>query len=259
MPEEAQRHLLSKLLHRDLANPSHLTNVHLHHLLPYYATHSDMSCPKGDSTPIDCRSFFNISPKAPEHFVPVDEKHKPFGISQFFNRKLRWMTLGFQYDWTEKRYPHSQGPVFPVDTANFVQTLFPGMKAEAAIVNVYSPGDALSVHRDVSEDSDNGLVSISLGCDAVFVIGLRSADDANLHHLAIRLHSGDAIYMSGEARYAWHGVPRIIPDSCPASLRSWPATCNNEKSSTEAQDCFEAWRDWMSTKRVNLNVRQMFD
>ena len=126
-------------------------------------------------------------------------------------------------------------------------------------MNIYSPGDTLSIHRDVSEDSEKGLVSMSLGCDALFVIGLGSEEDENCSHLVIRLRSGDIVYMSGKARFAWHGVPRIIPNTCPPSLRCWPATHDPLNSDVELQGPFEAWRDWMSNKRVNLNVRQVID
>ena len=57
--------------------------------------------------------------------------------------------------------------------------------------------------------------------------------------------------MSGPSRFAWHGVPQIVKDTCPAYLRDWPA---GEEGSHE----FEEWRGWMAGKRVNVNVRQMW-
>jgi len=118
------------------------------------------------------------------------------------------------------------------------------MEAQAAIVNLYSPGDTLSLHRDVSEDVDRGLVSISLGCDCLFVIGLEGLDgDSESRQMVLRLRSGDVIYMSGESRYAWHGVPKIIPNTCPGYLENWP-------------EGFK-WGGFMRNARVNLNVRQM--
>ena len=119
-------------------------------------------------------------------------------MSQFLNRKLRWVTLGGQYDWTQKRYP-PENPPFPADLASFIHGLFPEITAEAAIVNVYTPGDTLSIHRDVSEDSDRGLVSVSLGCDGIFVIGLESGKEAQTEVLAVRLRSGDAMFLTGQA------------------------------------------------------------
>lgn len=204
-------------------------------------------------------SFFNIPPRFPSLFTPNDDKlHKPLTISQFLNRKLRWLTLGGQYDWTLKQYP-VENPRFPADVGAFVQALFPGMKAEAAIVNVYTPGDTLSIHRDVSEDSDKGLVSISLGCDGLFVVGIEAEDSADPKHLVVRLRSGDAVFMSGPARFAWHGVPQIIPDTCPAWLQSWPAKRHDARPNTDATCPFEEWRGWISNKRINLNIRQMRD
>ncbi|KAL6714523.1 hypothetical protein ACLMJK_007948 [Lecanora helva] len=198
-----------------------------------------------------------MSPHKSEPFLPFDEKvHKSFTVSQFLNRKLRWVTLGGQYDWTQKRY-HPENPTFPADIAAFTQSLFPAMRPDAAIVNVYSPGDTLSMHRDVSEESDKGLVSISLGCDGIFVIGNCSEGDQDPECLIMRLHSGDAVYMSDSARFAWHGVPRILPDTCPPWLRSWPAKEDDGASTNDVTDLYEPWWGWMSSKRINLNIRQM--
>ena len=256
IPERAQQELLSKLLHRDLANQDHQTNVHLHHVLPYQATNPrDSSLSTAENA-----SFFNLSPISSEMFLPIDDaNHRALSVSQFLNRKLRWMTLGGQYNWTEKKYPMESVPSFPEDIAGFIHHLFPTMKPEAAILNVYTPGDTLSIHRDVSEESDNDLVSISLGCDGIFVVGLDSGQCGEPRCVSLRLHSGDAVVMSGPARFAWHGVPQVIRNSCPLSLRDWPAIGDDEIINRVAERPYEAWRGWMSNKRVNLNIRQMQD
>ena len=171
--------------------------------------------------------------------------HKPLDMWRVLTKKLRWITLGGQYDWTEKAYPSEIPPEFPRDIAQLIKDLFPEIEPQAAIVNVYSPGDTLSLHRDVSEEVNRGLVSISLGCDALFVIGLRDDDSGNIRDMVLRLRSGDALYMSEASRFAWHGVPKIIPGTCPDYLADWPA---NE---------YSHWRGWMENKRINLNVRQM--
>ena len=200
------------------------------------------------------------------------------------------------------------------------------MRSDAAIVNVYSPGDVLGVHRDVSEESDVGLVSISLGCEAIFVVGLDdfsesytdSADDdcankktkdadanatATMQNdksgrkygvsgvVALRLRSGDVVIMSGASRWAWHGVPAVLPGTCPTDLADWPAKsredirshrwygpdlgfdaamnsscqpqpgeqggCMSDNCSQEWREPYQEWKGWMATKRVNLNVRQL--
>jgi alkylated DNA repair protein alkB family protein 1 len=171
--------------------------------------------------------------------------HKPVTAKSALEKKIRWMTLGGQYDWTNKLYPPEQPPEFPSDIADLLGALFPDMEPQAAIVNLYSPGDTLSLHRDVSEEVDRGLVSISLGCDAVFIIGLHDEETHKTRSMAVRLRSGDALYMTGESRFAWHAVPCIIPDTCPSYLWDWPG------------DQYPAWKNWMQNKRINLNVRQM--
>ncbi|KAF6240018.1 hypothetical protein HO173_001626 [Letharia columbiana] len=256
VPEHAQQDLLSKLLHRDLADPRHQTNVHLHHLLPYQATNPR----KTGLSNVGNASFFTMSPVSPELFPPIDHtSHKALTVSQFLNRKLRWMTLGGQYNWTEKKYPAENAPSFPEDIAAFFHHLFPDMRPEAAILNVYAPGDTLSVHRDVSEESDNELVSISFGCDGIFIVGLETEKGEEPKCVGVRLHSGDAVVMSGPARFAWHGVPQVIGNSCPVSLRDWPAIADDESTTSVGEDPYEAWRGWMSNKRINLNMRQMKD
>ena len=207
-------------------------------------------------------SFFSLLPSSAPLLLPKDpDIHRPLSVLQFLNKKLRWLTLGGQYDWTAKVYPPGEPPKFPKDVADLLRGLFPEMVPEAAIVNVYSPGDMLSMHRDVAEQCGQGLVSLSLGCDAIFVIGLESESEEqdsgtksepDVRVAAFRLRSGDALYMSAASRYAWHGVPQVIPDTCPEWLKTWPA---DDGGGGE----FAAWSGWMAGKRINLNVRQMFE
>jgi DNA alkylation damage repair protein AlkB len=239
-----------------MSQPHHQTNLHLHYDLPY---------PSPGATPED-GSFFTLSPDTPGQFIPKDPSvHKPLTARQVFQKRLHWVTLGGQYDWTNRVYPDAPPPAFPPDIAGFLERLFPQTLAQAAIVNFYSPGDTMMMHRDVSEETNKGLVSVSLGCDGLFMIAPSSTgqpgedggsaplrlEDAgeNKGYVLLRLRSGDAIYMCEESRYAWHGVPKILEATCPDYLEDWPAS----------QGRFEEWRGWMKRKRVNLNVRQMRD
>lgn len=222
--------MLSLLLHRDLLDSNHKTNLHLHYDVNY---------------PPQNASFFSCDPSTIA-FQPKDAAiHPPLAVKAALEKKLRWVTLGGQYDWTNKVYPAEEPPRFPTDIAALLRALFPDMEPEAAIVNFYSPGDTLSLHRDVSEEVDRGLVSVSLGCDAIFIIGLEDKTSGTTQHEILRLKSGDAVYMSGPARFAWHGVSKIVPGTCPDYLSDWPG-----------KD-FPEWKNWVSNKRINLNVRQM--
>jgi DNA alkylation damage repair protein AlkB len=236
------------MVHRDLGDPRHQTNLHLHYELPYIS-----------AEPGQDPSFFSMSADSPTKFTPKDPSvHKPLSIKQVLDRKLSWMTLGGQYDWTNRLYPE-QGPLqFPPDIAGCIESLFPQTRAQAAIVNFYSSGDTMMMHRDVSEHSSNGLVSFSVGCDALFMIAPNNfstlpperPDTASKKpYLLLRVRSGDAIYMANESRYAWHGVPKVIKGTCPDFVADWPARDGK----------YEDWKGWMRNKRINLNVRQMTD
>ncbi|KAK3678558.1 hypothetical protein LTR78_001856 [Recurvomyces mirabilis] len=237
VPEHVQMSLLDKLLHRDLSNPDHKTNVHLHYDVSY---------------PSDTASIFDVSSQSLQHNPKAG--HALMSTQKMLDKKLRWMTLGGQYDWTNKVYPVGPPPPFPKDIKDLLEGIFP-IKAEAAIVNLYSPGDTLSVHRDVSEECAQPLVSISIGCDALFVIGFEAKQVPGdpLRSAVLRLRSGDAVLMSGASRYAWHGVPKVLAGTCPDWLRDWPTVGGEENPKR-----FEGYKGWMEGKRVNLNARQMF-
>lgn len=242
--------LLDRLLHRDLSNRNHQTNLHLHYNMTY---------PSASSEDRNLHDSFFSSAASNMMLQPKDPViHKQLNIQQVLNKKLRWTTLGGQYDWTNKVYPSTKPPAFPEDIKRLIEDLFP-MKAEAAIVNFYSPGDTLSLHRDVSEDCNQPLVSISLGCDGLFVVGLDAeAEDDEPRVATIRLRSGDALLMSGPSRYAWHSVPKILENTCPSWMEDWPATSllSNDEDANDGP--YAAWKGWMKGKRINLNVRQMF-
>ena len=87
----------------------------------------------------------------------------------------------------------------------------------------------------------------------MFVVGLEGETAETEARVAVlRLKSGDAVLMSGESRFAWHGVPKVVEGTCPEWMKGWPWEGDEGGK-------FERWRGWMSGKRINLNVRQMFD
>ncbi|CAG8973109.1 hypothetical protein HYALB_00007586 [Hymenoscyphus albidus] len=231
-PPIVQQTLLDQLLHYELSNSENQTNFHLHYNLSY---------------PENGASFFSTKPES-SSFSPKNlDEHKPMLNRTALEKNLHWVTLGGQYDWTNKVYPEGKPPEFSKTIARLIGHIFTDMVPEAAIINVYSARDKLSVHRDVSEEADRGLVSISLGCACIFIIGLEDKVTRELHQKTLKLESGDVVYMAGESRYAWHGVPKIIPDTTPDYLAYWPGKL------------YPGWHGWMSKKRINLNIRQMYE
>ena len=166
--------------------------------------------------------------------------------------RMRWLTLGHQYDWTKKEYHLDRKPPFPIEFAeitkdivkaiecitNYSHTLW---KPEAGIVNFYQPGDSLTAHQDRSElTAEAPLLSISIGLECVFLFGTTNRNDKPV---ALKLESGDLVVMYGAGRLAFHGVPLVFPNTLPQNLSS-------------KLDPIMA--DYMSHTRINLNIRQVY-
>ena len=79
---------------------------------------------------------------------------------------------------------------------------------EACLVNFYGPATRMGLHQDRDEEDFSApVLSLSLGDTCLFRVGgLRRNDPTR----SIRLQSGDALVLGGEARLAFHGVDRIL-------------------------------------------------
>ena len=69
----------------------------------------------------------------------------------------------------------------------------------------------MGLHQDRDEtDFSAPVVSLSLGDSCLFRIGgIRRSDPSR----TLRLSSGDALVLGGDARLAFHGIDRIVPGS----------------------------------------------
>ncbi|KAF2825930.1 hypothetical protein CC86DRAFT_467521 [Ophiobolus disseminans] len=254
LPPETQVLFTSCLMHRDLADPNHKINLQSDYDIPYPPKPTTQAL-RFDS------SFFKRERAASEDcLIPlVPNNQKPLNTEQFLYTKLRWLTLGEQYDWPTRSYAKHATP-FPEDLSKLVTGLFPHIHPESGVVLVYSAKDFMPVHRDVSEQCQRSLASFSVGCDGIFIMG-RGEDDGDGEDtprtVAIRVKSGDCVHLSGEARWAWHAMARTIPSTCPEHLATWPvgtpgATPAEEKS-------YKKWKGYMGTKRINVSCRQVWD
>jgi alkylated DNA repair protein alkB family protein 1 len=254
LPPETQVLFTSCLMHRDLSDPAHKINLQADYEIPYPLK------PSSEALRFD-RSFFTRERAAPEDFLTpkVPDKLKPLNMEQFLHTKLRWLTLGEQYDWPTRSYAKHATP-FPGDLSSLVTGLFPHIHPESGVVLMYSAKDFMPVHRDVSEQCQRALASFSVGCDGIFIMA-RGEDNGEAENaprtVAIRVKSGDCVHLTGEARWAWHAMARTIPSTCPSHLASWPvgtpgATPTEEKA-------YKKWKGYMGTKRINVSCRQVWD
>lgn len=80
---------------------------------------------------------------------------------------------------------------------------------EACLINHYPAGAKMGSHRDADEQEPRApVLSVSLGDDAVFHVGGTDRSDPKVR---VTLRSGDICILGGPARFAYHGIDRILP------------------------------------------------
>ncbi len=125
---------------------------------------------------------------------------------------LGWMTdeRGYRYQPTHPDTGALWPPIPPMllDTWNDLSDGY-RRPPEACLINFYGPDAKMGLHQDRDEqDFDAPVVSLSLGDTCLFRVGGQKRGDPTR---SMRLASGDAVVLGGEARLAFHGVDRILP------------------------------------------------
>ncbi|MGW1007999.1 alpha-ketoglutarate-dependent dioxygenase AlkB [Streptomyces sp. NPDC002520] len=87
---------------------------------------------------------------------------------------------------------------------------------DAALVNFYDTGARLGMHQDHNELSRAPVVSLSIGDACTFRFG--NTVTRTKPYTDLLLRSGDLFVFGGASRLAFHGVPRIHPDTAPAGV-----------------------------------------
>ncbi|KAF9109459.1 hypothetical protein BGX27_007592 [Mortierella sp. AM989] len=173
-------------------------------------------------------------------------------------RKMRWITLGYQYHWPSKTYHFDQNAPFPKELSVLSKAVVDAVDgvgpypypaddfvAEAGVVNYYQLKDRLMGHVDRSELNKNApLVSFSFGHSCVYLLGGPTREK---EPTPILLQSGDILVMTGPCRSAFHGVPRIIENTLPIYLQSRPE-----------EPEWDIYAEYLSEARINLNIRQVY-
>jgi alkylated DNA repair protein (DNA oxidative demethylase) len=80
---------------------------------------------------------------------------------------------------------------------------------DAALINFYDAAAKMGLHQDKDERSGAPVVSLSLGDSCVFRFG--NPETRGRPWTDVQLHSGDLVVFGGESRFAYHGVPKILP------------------------------------------------
>ena len=95
--------------------------------------------------------------------------------------------------------------------------------------------------------------SHSIGCTAIFLLGGLSRDE---EPLPLFLRSGDVLLMGGQSRLCYHGVPRILDNSCPPELLLSFATPPADGVTPVAASDPHVM-EYLRRIRININIRQV--
>ena len=148
---------------------------------------------------------------APLYTPRTPKSGKPMSVRMSNCGPLGWVTdeAGYRY---QAMHPDAGTPWPPIPEALLaVWRDLSGYPAapEACLINHYGADARMGLHQDRDEeDFAAPVVSLSLGDTCVFRLGGTRRSDPTR---SLRLASGDALVLAGEARLAFHGVDRILP------------------------------------------------
>eukprot|EP01132_Coremiostelium_polycephalum_P009055 gene9055-11093_t len=183
---------------------------------------------------------------------PLDKNGEELPSYTTLLDRLAWATLGYQYQWTPRKYMEEFYEEFPQDLQELVQkiakaTKFDPYTAEAATVNFYNEDSVMGGHLDdAEEEMEKPIVSISFGSTAVFLMG---GETREITPVPLFIRSGDIVIMGGRSRYCYHGVAKIVDGSFDSSLME-------DDDDVEMKYMIK----WLKEKnrRINVNTRQVF-
>ncbi|XP_071770455.2 nucleic acid dioxygenase ALKBH1 [Centroberyx gerrardi] len=191
--------------------------------------------------------------------LPPSGKREPKTLLE----RLRWVTLGYHYNWNTKTYSANHYTPFPSELHALSCHIaavcgFPGFDAEAGILNYYRSDSSLGIHVDESElDHTRPLLSFSFGQSAIFLLGGTQREDPAT---AMYMHSGDVMVMSGPSRLLYHAVPRIVPAPRENPCRPALETHTQEESALVgpvSEEDRTVCSRYMESSRVNVTIRQV--
>ncbi|MEQ8824611.1 MAG: alpha-ketoglutarate-dependent dioxygenase AlkB [Filomicrobium sp.] len=153
--------------------------------------------------------------KTAPYFRPVMPRSgRPFSVEMTNCGSLGWVSdkvKGYRYQdvHPETGQPWPEIPQQLLDLWRAVAD-YPGMP-EACLVNYYADGAKMGSHVDRDEEErDAPVVSVSLGDEAVFHVGGLKRGGTKTRY---NLKSGDVFVLGGSARFAYHGIDRVISGS----------------------------------------------
>jgi alkylated DNA repair protein (DNA oxidative demethylase) len=149
--------------------------------------------------------------QAPLYIPTMPRSGKPLSVRMTNAGPLGWVSDkdgGYRY---QRTHPVTGNP-WPAMPALLLQLWndLSGYHAppEACLVNYYAGEARLGSHVDADEENTLApVLSVSLGDAGIFHVGgLRRSDPKT----RLTLNSGDVVVLAGTARFAYHGIDRVL-------------------------------------------------
>lgn len=207
-----------------------------------------------------------------------ETSHQKSPDNTFINQ-LRWVHMGYHFDYNTVDYKLKKYHGFPEDLALLTKTIahvfnYPNYVSETGIINYYPEGSTMGGHTDHYENElAQPLIGYTFGQSAIYLIGGQTRD---VKPEAIWVRSGDVMLMTGASRTAFHAVPRIMTKcmrTAPLDIGTCPLVgFDDDFGAEESCGCNDGehwWRnemkssswsefgDYLSKTRININIRQV--
>jgi alkylated DNA repair protein (DNA oxidative demethylase) len=141
-------------------------------------------------------------------FHPVTRWGKAMSVAMTSAGRFGWYSDRRGYRYVDRHPSGAPWPPIPPSVLAVWEAVAPGARApECCLVNLYRGSARMGLHQDRDEaDLSQPVVSISLGCDALFRVGgLERGGPTE----SLWLRSGDVCVIGGPARLVHHGIDRL--------------------------------------------------
>ena len=137
---------------------------------------------------------------------------KKFSVRMTNFGPLGWVSdaaKGYRYEQLHPATGEPWPPIPPSLLRLWDETTRYAAPPQACLVNLYTEGARMGLHRDQDEPAvDAPVLSVSLGDSAYFRFGTA---DLKVETRRLKLASGDVLMFGGPARLMYHGIDRILP------------------------------------------------
>ena len=157
-----------------------------------------------------CRELAAVMRQAPLYIPRMPKTGRPLSVRMTNCGPLGWVTdeSGYRYQPTHPHTGHPWPAIPQIALAAWRELADYPHPPECCLVNFYEPTARMGLHQDRDEQEFAApVLSLSLGDTCQFRIGGTKRNEPTR---ILRLASGDALVLGGDARLAFHGVDRVL-------------------------------------------------